>query len=62
MINGIKTIYPRDLNKEFSSRFCVGFRFRINTPEKDRRTYRPKRCEHINEDNSLNIVSDKNPH
>ena len=47
------TVYTRESNKGFSSRFCVGSRVRHETPEEDRRTYQPKRCEY---NNSLNIL------
>ena len=52
MANGIRTIYPHDLNE--------GVRF----PEEGWSTYRPKYWEYINEDEhedeSANIISDKN--
>ena len=62
MFNGISTIYQCGLNKGFSSKFCVGSRVRHETPEEGRRTYRPKCWEYNNgdEDNSSNILSDKN--
>ena len=52
----------RELNKRFNSRFCVGFPVRHNTLEIGRRAYRPKISEYNDdtEDNSLNILSDKN--
>ena len=33
MVNGIRTINPRGLGKEFISKFCVGFRVRHKTVE-----------------------------
>ena len=58
MVNGIRIIYPRELNNGFYSRFCVGFWVRHETPEEGRMTYRLKGCEYEVEDNSSNIVSD----
>ena len=46
MVNEIRTIFPRGLDKGF----CVGSRVRHNTPEEGRRDYRSKRCEYNNED------------
>ena len=43
MVNEIKTIYSRGLNKGFSSRFGESSRVRHDTPEEGQRTYRPKR-------------------
>ena len=42
--------------------FRVGSRVRQETPEEDRRTYRPKRCEYNNneEDNKPKTMNDKN--
>ena len=61
MVNGITTINPCGLNKEFSSRFCLDSRVRHETPEEGRRTYRPEHCEYNIEDEvySQNILSDK---
>ena len=59
MVNGIRTIYLSILNKGFFSKFCVGFQIRYETPEKGRRTHRPKRCEYTNEDSSPMTISDK---
>ena len=55
MVNGIRTIHPRGLNKRFVSKF------RVETPEESWRMQWPKRCEYNNEveDNSLNTLSDK---
>ena len=63
MVNRIGTVYSRELNKGFSLRFCVDTRLGHETPDEDRRTYRPKRSDYNNEDeiNSPNILSDKNP-
>ena len=43
MVNGIKTIYPRGLNKGFGSNFCVGSQVWHESPEEGRKTYQPKR-------------------
>ena len=61
MVNGVRTIYTRGLNKVFSLRFCVGFRVRHDTLEEGQRIFRPKRCEYSNEDedNIVNILRDK---
>ena len=48
------------LYKGFSSRFCVGSQVRHETPDEGQRTYRPKRYEYEDEDNSLNILNNKN--
>ena len=58
MVNRIGTVYPCGSNKEFSSRFSVNFRVRHETPEEDRRTYRPKCSDYNNKDkiNSPNIL------
>ena len=61
MANGIRTGEPHGFNKERSSKFRETSRVR-QTPEEDRRTYRPKRCGNKNEDedNSPKTVNDKN--
>ena len=61
MGNRIETVYSSGSNKGFSSRFCVDFRVRYETPEEGRRTHRPKFCEYNNKDmvNSPNILSNK---
>ena len=46
MHNGIRTIDPRSLNERFGSKFRIDSRDRHETPEKDRRTHRPKRYEY----------------
>ena len=62
MVNGIRKIYLRILNKGFSSKFCVGSRVRHETPQEGRKIYRPKRCAYNNEgeDKSPNILGDIN--
>ena len=62
MANGIRTGDPRGFNKGRSSKFRVGSRVR-QTPEEDRRTYRPKRCGNNNKDeeNSPKTLNDKKP-
>ena len=64
MGNGIRIIYLGGLNKRFGSKFCLGSQVRYETPEEGRRRYRPKCCEYNSEDedNSPNILSDKNYH
>ena len=52
MVNGIGTSDPCGLNKVLGSKFRVGSRVR-QKPEEGRRTYRPKRYEYKNEDNSV---------
>ena len=70
MVSGMRAVYPRGLNKGFSSRFRENSRLRQESsrvrkassqvrqeaPEEGRRVYRPKRCEYNNkdEDNSPN--------
>ena len=55
MVNGVRASAPRGLNKGRGSKLRRGSRVRQETPEKGRRTYRPKCCEDYNEDedNSL---------
>ena len=62
MINGVRTIYLRGLNKEFVSKFSVGPWVRHETPEESRRMHRPKRYNYNNEDedNSPNTMTDRN--
>ena len=61
MVNGIKTIYTYEVNKRFNSKICVGSQVRCNTPEEGRRTSWLKSCMYNEEnENSLNILSDKN--
>ena len=43
MVNGVRIIYSRRLNKEFGSTFCVVSRVRHEIPEEGRRLHRPKR-------------------
>ena len=64
MVNGIRVIDPRGLNKECGSKFRVGSRVRPETPEEGRRTHRPERCEYNNkdEDSSPKTLNDKNHH
>ena len=50
---------PHGFNKGRSSKFREGSRVR-QTPEKGRRTYRPKRCGNNDEDNSPKTLNDKN--
>ena len=59
MANGIRTGEPRGFNKGRSSKFREGSWFQ-QTPEEDRRTYRPKRCGNNNKDenNSPKILND----
>ena len=61
MANGIRTGDPCGFNKGRSSKFREGSRVR-QTPEEDRRTYRPKRCGNNNKDegNSPKTLNDKN--
>ena len=61
MANGIRTGDPHGFNKGRSSKFREGSRVR-QTPEEDRRTYRPKLGEKNNkdEDNSPKPLNDKN--
>ena len=70
MVNGMRTVYPRELNKGFSSKFRENFRLRQESsrvrkvssqvrqeaPDEGWRSHRPKHCEYNNkdEDNSLN--------
>ena len=60
MVIGITTIYPHGLNK--SSKFCVGSQVQHKTLEEGQRMHRLKYCRYNNEDedNSPNIISDKN--
>ena len=62
MVNEIRTIYLRGLNKMFGSKFCVGFRVRHGTPEEGRKSNRPKHCGYNDEDedNNSNTLRDKN--
>ena len=58
MVNGIRTGDPRGLNKGRGPKFRIGYRVR-QTPEEGRRSYRPKRCEYKDEDNSPKTLNDK---
>ena len=62
MVNGIRTILPRGLNKKFGLKFCMGSRVQHETPEERGRMYHSKHCEynHKDDDNSPNTLSDKN--
>ena len=64
MVNGIRTICSRRLNKGFSLKFRVGSRIQQEILEEGRRMHRSKYCEYNNkdEDNSSNILNDKNDH
>ena len=55
MVNGIRTGDRRGFNKGRSSKFREGSRVR-QTPEEDRRTYRPKRLEMINTLNGISTL------
>ena len=61
MFNGIRASDPRGLNKGRGPKFRVGYRVRQETPEEDRETYRPIRCEYNNkdEDNSSKTLNEK---
>ena len=48
MVNGIRASDICGLNKGCSLKLRVGSRFRQETPEEDRWTNRPKRCEYKN--------------
>ena len=62
MVNGIRTIYPSELNEGFGSKFHVGSRVRHETPDEGRRMHWLKRCKYNDkdEDNSPNTLDDKN--
>ena len=60
MVNGIRTIYIRILNKGFGLKFCVGFRVRHETSKEGQRVHRLKRCEYNNKDTSPNTLNNKN--
>ena len=67
MVSGMRTGYPRGLNKGLGSKFRDGSLLqegscvRQEIPE-GRRVHRPKRCKYNNEDedNSLNNTSNSN--
>ena len=61
MVNEIRKLYLRELNKGFVSKFCEGSLVRQETPEGGQRTDRPKRWEYNNkyEDNCPNTLIDK---
>ena len=42
MVNGIRKIYSRELNKGFGSKLLVGSRVRHEIPEEGRWSHRPK--------------------
>ena len=56
------TIYPNGLNNGFSSKFCVSSQVWHDIPKEGWRTHWQKPYEYNNEDedNSPNILSDKN--
>ena len=76
MVSGMRTGYPRGLNKGLGSKFREGSRLRQESsrvrkegsrvqqeiPEEGRRAYRPKRCTDNNEDedNSPNNPNNTN--
>ena len=61
MANGIRTVDPCGFNKGCSLKYREGSRVR-QTPDEDRRTYRPKHDRNNNkdEDNSPKTLNDKN--
>ena len=61
MANGIRTGNPHGFNKGRISKFREGSQVR-QTPEKDRRRYRPKRygINNKEENNSPKTINDKN--
>ena len=59
MVSGIRTIYPRRLNKRFFSKFCRGSRVRHETSDQGRNTLLRKHFEYKNENNSPYILNDK---
>ena len=69
MVSGMRTGYPRGLNKGLGSKFRDGFRLhqegsrlRQEIPEESRRAYRQKRCTDNNkyEDNSPGNTNNPN--
>ena len=62
MVGGIKANDHRRLNEGSGSKFRVGCCLQQDTPEEDRRIYRPKRNEYNTEDkdNSPKTLNDKN--
>jgi len=68
MVSGMRTGYPRGLNKGLGSKFRngsqlqEGSRVRQEIPEEGRRAHRPKLCtdNNENEDNSLNNTNNGN--
>ena len=60
MVNIIRASDPHRLNKGRGLKFRVGCRIQQEAPEKDQRTYQPKRCEYNNkdEDNSSKTLND----
>ena len=68
MVSGMRTGYPRGLNKGLGSKFRDGSLLqegscvRQEIPEEGRRAHRPKRCTDNNEDedNSLNNTNNGN--
>ena len=62
MVSGMRTGYPRKLNKGLGSKFRGGSRLRQEIPEEGRRAHRPKHCTDNNgdEDNSPNNPNNTN--
>ena len=62
MINGIRTIYSRRLNKMFGLKFCEGLQSWQEISEESWRAHLPKFYvySHKDEDNSLNILNNMN--
>ena len=68
MVSGMRTGYPRGLNKGLGSKFCDGSQLQEGSrvgqeiPEEGRRAHRPKRCTDNNEeeDNSSNNTNNTN--
>ena len=59
MFNRIRTSDPSGLDKGRCSKFRVGSPVRQETPEDSQRTYRPKRSEYTDEDNSPKTLNNK---
>ena len=58
---GLKNWHPSWINEGFSSRLCVNYRIRHETPEEGRKAYWLKSSDYNKEEEviSLNILSDK---
>ena len=61
MVNGIRTVYPRGLNKGFAQKFRVGYQIQQEISEEVWWAHQTKHCEYNDKDenNCPNILNNK---